>query len=132
MLATILDDNVTVYKEAKIAANPVRSIAVGDQVELGQLVKKDELEWVEVWDSSGQQGYISAKTRVKPAPTARRQQARKNMLHGALWCIGGIILTYASLDAAGPGDIYFIFWGAILFGGVQLLQGCAQFLRSLA
>ena len=37
------------------------------------------------------------------------------MLHGGLWCIGGIALTVA--------DIGFVFWGAILFGGIQFIKG---------
>ena len=132
MLATILDNNVTVYQNASMSASPLKAFAAGDQVELGQVIKKKDQEWVEVWDRTGQQGYILAQTRVKLRPNVLRQQARKNMLHGAMWCIGGIVLTTASMNAAGPGGTYFIFWGAILFGGIQFLQGCGQFLRSLA
>jgi hypothetical protein len=44
--------------------------------------------------------------------------ARKNMLYGALWCLGGTILTIA--------DIGYIFWGAIVFGGIQFLKGVGE------
>ena len=44
-----------------------------------------------------------------------REQAGKNMLYGALWCIGGTIATLA--------DIGYIFWGAIVFGGIQFFIG---------
>jgi hypothetical protein len=50
-----------------------------------------------------------------PIRDAKRAQAKKDMLHGGLWCIGGLALTMA--------DIGFIFWGAILFGGVQFIKG---------
>ena len=49
---------------------------------------------------------------------AKKERARKDMLYGALWCIGGIIATAA--------DIGFIFWGAILFGGIQFIKGVAN------
>lgn len=46
---------------------------------------------------------------------ARKDQAKKDMLYGALWCIGGTALTLANVG--------FIFWGAILFGGIQFFKG---------
>lgn len=42
-------------------------------------------------------------------------QAKKDMLFGALWCVGGTVLTLANVG--------FIFWGAILFGGIQFFRG---------
>jgi fructosamine-3-kinase len=49
---------------------------------------------------------------------ARRAQAKKDMLHGGLWCAGGTILTLAHIG--------FIFWGAILFGAVQFIKGVSN------
>ncbi|MFL5730731.1 MAG: hypothetical protein ACJ75J_14685 [Cytophagaceae bacterium] len=46
---------------------------------------------------------------------AKNEGANKDMLYGALWCVGGIVLTLA--------DIGFIFWGAIIFGGYQFIKG---------
>jgi len=46
---------------------------------------------------------------------AKRERANKDMLYGALWCIGGTIATIANLG--------FIFWGAIVFGGIQFFKG---------
>jgi hypothetical protein len=46
---------------------------------------------------------------------AKHEKARKDMIYGALWFCGGTILTMA--------DIGFIFWGAILFGGIQFFKG---------
>lgn len=46
---------------------------------------------------------------------AKHEKARKDMVYGALWFCGGTILTVA--------DIGFIFWGAILFGGIQFFKG---------
>jgi hypothetical protein len=39
----------------------------------------------------------------------------KDMLFGAMWCIGGIIMTAS--------DSGYIFWGAIVFGAIQFFRG---------
>ena len=46
---------------------------------------------------------------------ARQDRANKDMAFGALWCIGGIAATVANIG--------FIFWGAIVFGGIQFISG---------
>jgi methyl coenzyme M reductase beta subunit len=38
-------------------------------------------------------------------------KANKDMLFGAMWCIGGTVATMANIG--------YIFWGAIVFGGIQ-------------
>lgn len=50
---------------------------------------------------------------------AKKERASKDILFGALWCIGGIIATVANIG--------FIFWGAILFGGIQLVKGLVNY-----
>jgi alcohol dehydrogenase class IV len=52
---------------------------------------------------------------------AHKEAARKDMLYGALWCVGGTVLTLANVG--------FIFWGAILFGGIQFLKGLFNTLK---
>lgn len=46
---------------------------------------------------------------------ANNSKARKDMIYGALWFAGGTILTLSNIG--------FIFWGAILFGGIQFFKG---------
>lgn len=46
---------------------------------------------------------------------AKKAKANKDMLYGGLWCAGGTIATMA--------DIGYIFWGAIVFGGIQFFRG---------
>ena len=45
----------------------------------------------------------------------RKKQANKDMMYGALWCVGGLVATMADIGA--------IFWGAIVFGGIQFFKG---------
>ncbi|OIQ30949.1 MAG: hypothetical protein BM564_01690 [Bacteroidetes bacterium MedPE-SWsnd-G2] len=44
-----------------------------------------------------------------------KENAKKDMLYGSLWCIGGLVATLA--------DVGYIFWGAIVFGGYQFIKG---------
>ena len=50
---------------------------------------------------------------------AKKDAGRKDMLYGALWCIGGTVATVANIG--------FIFWGAILFGGIQFIKGAINY-----
>ncbi|MES2141232.1 MAG: hypothetical protein V4511_16105 [Bacteroidota bacterium] len=65
---------------------------------------------------------IKLPSSVKPVNTQfeeekiiTKEKAKRDMLFGALWCIGGIIATAAHIG--------FIFWGAIIFGGIQFFRG---------
>jgi hypothetical protein len=59
---------------------------------------------------------------------ANKRAGEKNMLFGALWCIGGIAFTALTYRAAAnPGGGRFVVaWGAILFGGIQFVRGLIQ------
>lgn len=58
---------------------------------------------------------------------ARDKAAKKNMLFGALWCVGGIIVTVVTLSMAMEGGgTYIVAWGAIIFGAIQFFRGLAQ------
>lgn len=47
-----------------------------------------------------------------------RKGAVKNMIFGALWCVGGIVGTVANVG--------YVFWGAIIFGGFQFIKGAIE------
>jgi hypothetical protein len=53
---------------------------------------------------------------------AKKDRATKDMIYGALWCVGGTIATIANVG--------FIFWGAILFGGIQFIKGLVNSLSN--
>ena len=58
---------------------------------------------------------------------AIREAGKKNMLHGALWCIGGVVVTAVTYQAvAGAGGTYIIAFGPIIFGAIQFFRGLAQ------
>ncbi len=51
--------------------------------------------------------------------------ARKNMVAGGAWCLGGVLVTSLSylLASSGGGGVYVIAWGAIIFGAIQFVRG---------
>jgi hypothetical protein len=53
---------------------------------------------------------------------------KKNMIYGALWCLGGLGVTAATYQAAaaGGGGKYVVAWGAIVFGAIQFFRGTLQ------
>ncbi len=55
------------------------------------------------------------------------EQGQKNMGLGALWCIGGLVVTGATYGAASGGGSYVVAWGAVVFGGIQFLHGLIQY-----
>lgn len=68
--------------------------------------------------------------------SARWQRADKapvNMGIGSVVCIIGLILTgltYSAAQRAQGGGTYMVFWGAIVFGGIQFVIGCFQWVTS--
>ena len=54
----------------------------------------------------------------KQIKDAKKEGANKDMLYGALWCIGGTVATIS--------DIGYIFWGAIVFGAFQFIKGAVN------
>lgn len=47
-----------------------------------------------------------------------KEQGKKDMLYGAIWCMGGILATAA--------DIGYIFYGAIIYGAIQFVRGASN------
>ncbi len=58
---------------------------------------------------------------------AMSRAGMKNMLAGAAWCIGGIVVTVLTLGAASQsGGTVVVAWGAIVFGAIQFFRGLAS------
>jgi hypothetical protein len=55
--------------------------------------------------------------------TAEEAEARKNMNQGAVWFLGGVVVTIATYALASGGGTYVVAWGAIIFGGIQFVRG---------
>jgi hypothetical protein len=61
----------------------------------------------------------------------KRVQGKKSMLFGALWCIGGTVVTVATyISAASEGGTYVITYGAIVIGAIQFFQGLFHYVTT--
>ena len=56
----------------------------------------------------------------------KKEAGNKNMLYGALWCVGGILVTVLTYSAASNGGTYVVAWGAVIFGAIQFFKGVFQ------
>lgn len=72
----------------------------------------------------------SAETPVSE-PASLRAEARRNMLVGTLWCVGGLAFSFASYYFAQAGSRYVVATGAILWGAFQAIKGLAAYLGFL-
>ena len=61
---------------------------------------------------------IVVETLETQAKEAKKERANKDMLYGALWCIGGTVATIS--------EVGYIFWGAIVFGAIQFIRGASN------
>ena len=81
-----------------------------------QNIKPEEVKEILIKEGADEE---SANVIVKDVHTkvleAKRKGGSSDMLWGAIWCIGGIVATLA--------DIGYIFYGAIIFGGIQFFKG---------
>jgi len=59
-------------------------------------------------------------------PAEKKSDGGSDMLWGAIWCIGGIIVTAYTYSNAAPGGAYVVAWGAIIFGAVQFIKGLVK------
>lgn len=59
-----------------------------------------------------------------------KQRGRKRMIFGALWFVGGLIVTATTYAAASSGGTYVITYGAIIYGIVLFIQGVLDYNKS--
>jgi hypothetical protein len=58
---------------------------------------------------------------------AKKGRGSKDMLFGALWLFGGIIVTTVTYSSASSGGgRYVVAYGAIIFGAIQFIRGIAR------
>lgn len=123
-LAAILTSERDQYQAAAIEAAQKefdsRNLTIGD---FSQPTQEDAQE-NGGYNIQGTMATVDTGT-AAPAPVsnaehevAKREQANKDILYGLLWCVGGIAATAA--------DIGFIFWGAIVYGGIQFFKGLSN------
>jgi len=121
---TLLQDKVDIYDTPSEGGSIKATLVKNAKFMLIDSVDN----WVRVRGASGIDGYIPGQTKVKRELYVTKEMGKKNMIYGALWCIGGIIFTVVSYSAASSsGGEYYITWGAIIFGAIQFFNGLGQY-----
>jgi len=59
-----------------------------------------------------------------------KERGKKNMLYGALWFIGGLVVTGATYAAASGGGTYVVAFGAVIYGAGQFIRGVLEYNKS--
>jgi hypothetical protein len=132
-MATLLQGNVKIYSDPSVLSTVKAEYKKNARLYLLGTVKQDDKTWVHIRELSGGEGYMEGQTRIKVIAEVNKAIGKKNMLYGALWCTGGILVTTITYSAASSGGgTYYVTWGAMLFGGLQFLQGLYQYLTSPA
>lgn len=89
----------------------------------------NETNWYRAETDEGVLGYIKSGARLRAKPQVTRESARKMMITGAFFAIGGAVLyfVFPSNPEAAGGDTSFISLGLILLGLFQVFQGFIQY-----
>jgi hypothetical protein len=56
-----------------------------------------------------------------------RKQARKPIIIGVIFLVLGSVVTIGTYSVAEYGDKYILWWGAIVFGIVDIIRGCVKY-----
>ncbi len=89
----------------------------------------NDQSWYRTETDDGIQGYIKSGARLRAKPQITRESARKMMITGAFFAVGGAVLyfLFPSNPEATGGDTSFISLGLILLGLFQVFQGFMQY-----
>lgn len=60
--------------------------------------------------------------------SALRQAARAELAKGVFWLLAAGTVSLATYLLADPGARYYVFWGAMAYGGYRLVRGLYFFL----
>lgn len=103
---------------------------IAEQLNAGQNARQIESMLVAQGADPGVAASLVAEVK-KLRSNAIRADGFKNLGIGALWCVGGIIVTavsYSMAASSASGGSYLVTWGAVIFGGIQMLRGLFRIL----
>ena len=89
--------------------------------------KVNEENWYQAVDSEGRSGFIKSGPRLRAKPQATPESARRMMITGALFAVGGAALYFLFPSNPNGGDTSFLSLGVLLLGLFQLVQGYLQY-----
>ncbi|MFZ4707887.1 MAG: hypothetical protein ACOYMF_17940 [Bacteroidales bacterium] len=113
----IIEEKRTKAEESRIEAETQKIINYGTDLLFKQ--NKSPEESVQILVANGLEISTTEKLindlLLLQASESKKKAVNNDVLYGAIWFFGGIAATVA--------DLGYIFWGAIVFGGYQLIRG---------
>ena len=72
---------------------------------------------------------VTAENSADGNRSQKMAEAKKNLLAGALWCVGGLAFSFLSYYFATAGGQYVVATGAIIWGAIQAIKGLVVILK---
>ena len=72
---------------------------------------------------------VTAENSADGNRSQKMAEAKKNLLAGALWCVGGLAFSFLSYYFATAGGRYVVATGAIIWGAIQAIKGLVVILK---
>ena len=83
----------------------------------------DANKWAEDYVKTVQRRIVEQLKQSTEGRAAIRRAHARQMLFGLLWLVGGGVITLLTFSAASGGGFSFVFWGAIVWGGISFVRG---------
>lgn len=130
---SIRQDQAIVYATPSTSSGVLATLSRDARVKsLGPPIDGEGTKWINVATEAGRIGYIRGDVSVLAlnAPPRIERTARDGMrnifIGGAIFLIGTIVTAGSYSAVSRTGGTYLVAWGAILFGGLQLVKGLSQ------
>ncbi len=122
-------NDLELYKEPDASSEVLATIPKKTLFTVRGVETVNDESWYRAETDEGAQGYIKSGARLRAKPQVTKESARRMMITGALFAVGGAVLyfLFPSNPEAGGGDTSFISLGLILLGLFQLFQGFIQY-----
>ena len=80
----------------------------------------------EAEEARAQQESANVRFRMMEDESRDEDGAANDFLWGFIWLAGGGIVTAVTYSIAAPGGTYFVFYGAMIYGGYRILKGVVK------
>jgi len=125
--AKLKEKETDVFNQPNVSGINNQKITKGTMFWVYPSMPTDDQSWTKIRLDSGQLGYIPSSVKVTTLAQIGYpavETAGHDILVGAIWCIAGIAVTAGTYSAvADTGGTYFIWYGPVIFGGLQFLRG---------
>jgi len=118
----LAQDMVAILKQTNAASGTVTEVKKGELIQVLRSANVDNVQWLRVSDSKGQEGYITSDTLLEPAPIRRFNKERVAFI-ACLSAVAGIFNALVDFGQGGPQSLVGRFFVGVLLLAVGV-TGC--------